>query len=70
MAEQIVKLRTVRSSQLAGALVWLGFEYTKTPEGTYIFERDQYFDLAWTRLHEDRDLVRRHRASKWEVKNG
>lgn len=64
MAEQIVKLRTVRSSQLAGALVWLGFEYTKTPEGTYIFERDLYFDSVWAILHENRDRVRRHRASK------
>lgn len=61
MSEQ-VKLRTVRSSQLAGALVWLGFEYHKTPEGAYIFERDVYFDSAWKQLHADREFIRRHRA--------
>ena len=45
------KLRVVKSKCLAGALVWLGFEYKKDNDDNFVFERNYIFDLAWRDLH-------------------
>lgn len=45
------KTRIVKSSALSGALVWLGFAYTKDDNGNFIFERDIKFDKAFKDLH-------------------
>ena len=44
------KIKVVKSKCLTDALVWLGFEYTKTEEG-YEFERNSAFDLTWDYIH-------------------
>ena len=59
--ERTVNERIVKSKCLAGALVWLGFEYEKTEEGYFKFKRDHYFDLAWKDLHAERDFMKRCR---------
>ena len=55
MQERTVNERIVKSKCLAGALVWLGFEYEKTEEGFFAFKRDHYFDIAWKDLHAQRN---------------
>lgn len=45
------KTRMVKSNALSGALVWIGFAYTKDDNGNFIFERDRKFDIAFKDLH-------------------
>lgn len=59
------KVRVVKSKCLAGALVWLGFEYKKDDEDNFIFERSYNFDYAWKDLH----AMREHRRKIEEMKN-
>lgn len=51
MEEKEVKYRVVKSKNLAGALVWLGYSYVKSDDGTFLFERSYDFDLAFRALH-------------------
>lgn len=59
MQERTVNEKIVKSKCLAGALVWLGFEYKKTEEGFFKFKRDHYFDIVWKDLHAEREYVKR-----------
>lgn len=61
MQERTTHERIVRSKCLAGALVWLGFDYEKTEEGYFKFRRTNYFDRAWQDLHAQRDFLNRLR---------
>lgn len=45
------KVRVVNSKSLAGALIWLGFEYQKDEEDNFVFERTKRFDYVWKDLH-------------------
>ena len=62
MDKEVVKLKTINSSNLAGALAWLGFPYTKaTMENgntAFIFERNRHFDKAYNDLHAMRNLYK------------
>ena len=62
MDKEVAKLKTVYSSNLAGALAWLGFPYTKaTMENgntAFIFERSRQFDKAIKDLHAMRNLYK------------
>lgn len=64
MNKEVAKLKTIHSSDLAGALAWLGFPYTKiyTDGGhrkiVYIFERSRQFDRAYKDLHAMRNLYK------------
>ena len=62
MDKEVAKLKTIHSSNLAGALAWLGFPYikaTKRIEDTvYIFERSRQFDKAYNDLHAMRNLYK------------
>ena len=62
MDNEVVKLKTIHSSNLAGALAWLGFPYTKSIVGmgniVYIFERSRQFDRAYKDLHAMKNLYR------------
>lgn len=62
MDKEVVKLKTIHSSNLAGALAWLGFHYTKATEGigttVYIFERSRHFDKAYNDLHAMKNLYK------------
>lgn len=62
MSKEVAKLRTVHSSNLAGALAWLGFPHTKAIMGMgniiYIFERNKQFDRAFKDLHAMRNLYK------------
>mgnify|MGYP004669791521 CR=1 FL=1 len=62
MQERTVNERIVKSKCLAGALVWLGFEYEKTEEGFFAFKRDYYFDIAWKDLHAQRNFLKELRG--------
>lgn len=57
------KIRVVRSQNLAGALAWLGYYYTRDKDGNFIFERSYGFDLAFKALHSTRHYYQR---SMWE----
>lgn len=50
------KVRVVKSKVLADALVWIGFEYSKDNEGTFVFKRNREFDRAWKDLHALRSM--------------
>jgi hypothetical protein len=60
--KKVAKLKTVHSSNLAGALAWLGFPYTKVIKGightVYIFERNRHFDKAYNDLCAMRNLYK------------
>ena len=62
MPKEVAKLRTIHSSNLAGALAWLGFPYTKATKGigttVYIFERSRHFDKAYNDLHAMKNLYK------------
>lgn len=62
MDKEVTKLRTVHSSNLAGALAWLGFPYTKATKGightVYLFKRNRYFDKAYDDLYAMRNLYK------------
>lgn len=63
MPKEVVKLKTIHSSNLAGALAWLGFPYTKATKeiGTttaYIFERSRQFDKAYNDLQALKNLYK------------
>lgn len=62
MQEKTTNERIVKSKCLAGALVWLGFEYSKTEEGFFAFKRDHYFDIAWKDLHAQRNFLKELRS--------
>lgn len=59
MKETVEKERIVKSKCLAGALVWLGFEYREDTNGNYIFKRDRSFDRAFDDMHYLKSLYRR-----------
>ena len=61
MQERTVHERIVKSKCLAGALVWLGFEYEKTEEGFFKFRRNNHFDMTWKNLHAQRDFLNKLR---------
>lgn len=50
------KIRIVKSKAMAGALVWLGFAYTKDSDNNFVFTRDKSFDMAWQDIHALRAL--------------
>ncbi len=62
MNKEVAKLRTIHSSNLAGALAWLGFPYTKATKGigttVYIFERSKQFDRAYNALYAMKNLYK------------
>lgn len=62
MAKEVVKLKTIYNSKLAGALDWLGFPYIKviTENGqiAFIFERVGQFDTALKDLQVMKNLYR------------
>lgn len=62
MNKEVAKLKTIHSSNLAGALAWLGFSYTKATKGignvVYIFERSRQFDRAYNDLYAMRNLYK------------
>lgn len=59
------KFRIVKSKCLAGALVWLGFEYKKDNDDNFVFERSYDFDYAWKDLH----AMREHYRKLEDIKN-
>ena len=61
----VEKVRIVKSKNLAGALVWLGFSYIKDEEDNFIFKRSYGFDLAFKALHSTRSNYHRER---WEIR--
>ena len=58
------KVRVVKSKNLAGALVWLGYSYEKDNEANFVFKRSYGFDLAFKALHSTRSYYNRER---WET---
>ena len=62
MDKEVAKLKTIYSSNLAGALAWLGFPYNKATKeiGTtvFIFERSRQFDKAYNDLQELKNLYK------------
>lgn len=59
------KFRIVKSKNLAGALVWLGYSYEKDDEANFVFKRSYGFDLAFRALHSTRSYYNR---KSWETK--
>lgn len=51
-----INYRAVKSKNLAGALVWLGFSYITAEDGTFLFERSYDFDLAFRALHSTKSI--------------
>ena len=61
MDKEVVKIKTVIDSNLAGALAWLGFPYTKviTERGqiAFLFERTGQFDKALIDLQKIKNFI-------------
>ena len=56
MEERKTNIKAIKSKNLAGALVWLGFSYTLAEDGAFLFERSYDFDLAFRALHSTKSI--------------
>lgn len=62
MDKEVVKIKTVLDSNLAGALAWLGFSYNEAimvnGESVCIFETNEQFEKAIKDLQELKNLYK------------